>query len=285
MIMEKLRTFLKNIIKLFFSLSEKLYNKIDKRFTLEIQLADHCNLNCIGCSHFSNIAEESFLDVNEFEKDCKKLAQLIKKYPRKIHLCGGEPLLHKEISKIIAITRSNFPDSIIKILTNGILLDRMDTSFWNACKQYNIIINITPYPININVKKICEISYEYDIHLESSLEDGYKMKFRKEVYDTSGSQNFKKSYKNCGRKACHQLSNNKLYVCPAIPYIKSFNKYFNKNIEVKPEDYIDIYHTNNIKEILKYFKKPLPFCKYCNVDAVDHNIKWVISKKEISEWT
>ena len=40
---------------------------------LEVHLTDHCNLNCKGCSHFSNISDEFFLDKNDFERDLKEL--------------------------------------------------------------------------------------------------------------------------------------------------------------------------------------------------------------------
>ena len=36
-------------------------------FYLEVNLADHCNLNCQCCDHFSPIAKKTFLD---FEQIC-----------------------------------------------------------------------------------------------------------------------------------------------------------------------------------------------------------------------
>jgi hypothetical protein len=275
----------KQLLSLYNKSRKFYYYSIVKRIVLEIQLADHCNLNCVGCSHFSSIADECFLNVDEFEKDCRKFAQLAKKYVYEIHLMGGEPLLHKEISEIIRITRSNFSDSIIKIVTNGILLDRMDTDFWIACKSNNIIIKITPYPININIKKICDLLYEHDVDVESSINDRYKMKFRKQVYDSTGSQNGAHSFKNCEMRICHHLYNGKFFVCPPPTLIKHINKYFGKSFEVTSKDYIDIHQIQNIKPILKYLKKPIPFCRYCNLDATNHDVKWSISKKEISEWT
>jgi MoaA/NifB/PqqE/SkfB family radical SAM enzyme len=261
------------------------YSK-SKKFFFEVQLADHCNLNCIGCSHFSPIADESFLNVSEYEKDCKAFAKIAGKYVNTIHLMGGEPLLHNEICDIIRITRNNFRDSIIKVVTNGILLDRMGSEFWNTCKSNNIVIEITPYPININVKKICDLSLEYGVNVKN-YGDGttYKMNFRKDVYDFDGLQNKKNSFKQCAKKVCHHLHNGKLYLCPSPTYIKYINNFFGKDFKVTAKDYIDIYQVKNIRPILKYLKNPIPFCRYCNIDAAEHNIIWSVSKKEISEWT
>ncbi|MCH5322196.1 MAG: hypothetical protein J1E31_01265 [Helicobacter sp.] len=46
---------------------------------VEIHLAEHCNLNCFSCSHFSQLADEEYTDLASFEKDMKQLALI----------CGG----------------------------------------------------------------------------------------------------------------------------------------------------------------------------------------------------
>ncbi|MDR0580516.1 MAG: radical SAM protein [Holosporaceae bacterium] len=259
--------------------------KISNIFSFEVQLADHCNLNCVGCSHFSPVADRHFLSVDEYEKDCNAFAQLAKKYVREIHLMGGEPLLHKGISEIIKISRSNFSDCAIVIVTNGILLDNMGENFWDVCKSNNVVIKITPYPININVKEICRLSMKHGVCIESHTDDSvYKMKFRKDVYDPDGLQKNWHSFKKCSKKICHHLYNGKFYMCPAPAYIKYINKFFEKDFKVTMEDYIDIYSVKDARTILDYIKKPIPFCRYCDMDATDHNVVWSISKREISEW-
>ena len=46
---------------------------------VEIHLAEHCNLNCFCCNHFSQLADEEYTDLASFEKDMKQLALI----------CGG----------------------------------------------------------------------------------------------------------------------------------------------------------------------------------------------------
>jgi len=130
---------LKIFVKKIYIKWQRFYlQKIDNRFFFEVQLADHCNLNCASCSHFSPIADEHFLDVDTYKKDCARFAELAGKYVRRIHLMGGEPLLHKNIVDIIEITRSNFKKSIIIIVTNGILLDRMGGNFGMPVKKITL---------------------------------------------------------------------------------------------------------------------------------------------------
>jgi len=282
MYLGKIITF-KTVEKIYRKIHIFYLRKISNEFLFEVQLADHCNLNCVGCSHFSPVANEHFLDVDRYKKDCERFSELAKKYVVLIHLCGGEPLLHKNITEIIEITRSNFDKAIIKIITNGILLPKMGEDFWNVCKKNNIIIAITAYPININTKKICELALQYGIVIENN-QSPYTMKFRKDVYDDEGIQNPKDSFRKCERILCHQLYEGKFYMCQVSAYIKYINKHFSKKFEILPEDYIDIYKIKNIKPLLKYLRKSIPFCRYCNIDATDNNITWGISKKDISEW-
>ena len=275
------------IIKTLENILRKIYifylRYISNKFLFEVQLADHCNLNCIGCSHFSSIADEHFLDIDSYKKDCTKLSEIAKNHVALIHLCGGEPLLHNHIVEIIKITRLNFDKAIIKIITNGILLPNMEADFWNTCKDSNIIISITTYPININTKRIYELSLQYNIIIENN-QSPYTMKFRKDVLDNEGSQNPKKSFRKCERMLCHQLYKGKIYMCQVPAYIKYINQYFSKNFKISSDDYINIYEIKDVKKLFNYFHKPIQFCKYCNIEAVDNNIIWDISKKEMSEW-
>jgi len=255
---------------------------IKKRFHIEIKVADHCNLNCIGCSHFSPIAQEHFYDVNNYKNDCKRLAELAGKYIPKIRLLGGEPLLHKDIVSIMEITRNNFGKSFIRMVTNGILLDRMPAEFWESCKKNNIIITITPYPINLNVKRIAELAHTYGVTVRNS-GDSYKMEFLKFQYDINGTQNIKNTFNKCTMKRCHQLYEGKIYMCTPPTCIKYINNHFQKEFKVTANDYLDIYQIENVKVLLNYLRKPIPFCRYCNTN-VKNKVLWGASKKEIEEW-
>jgi hypothetical protein len=70
---------------------------LQKRKTLlrfDVHLAEHCNLRCIGCEHFSPLAKEEFLDIDSFKKDCIRLSELTNKDLEEMFLLGGEPLLN-----------------------------------------------------------------------------------------------------------------------------------------------------------------------------------------------
>jgi MoaA/NifB/PqqE/SkfB family radical SAM enzyme len=265
-------------------IQKKDSKKQRKLLFFEVSLVDHCNLNCKGCSHFSPLAQESYLDIDIFKRDCARLAELTNGKIEEIHLMGGEPLLHPKLINIIDITRHYFNVGIIKLSTNGILLEKLSDIFWETCKKNNVIIVITNYPIKINRDTIKDSAEKYSVKLQFT--GGEVKTMRRDILDIQGRQNAKKSFQLCFKaNFCSQLRNGKLYTCPTIPYIEFFNKFFKQNLEVREEDYIDIYKAKNIDEIFDFLCKPVPFCRYCNIKATINEIEWGVSKREISEWS
>lgn len=71
---------------------------------LDVHVTDHCNLNCKGCTHFAPLVEqEVFKDPDQVGKDLRELAK--KFVIKKIHLLGGEPLLHPRVNEFVKNAR------------------------------------------------------------------------------------------------------------------------------------------------------------------------------------
>ena len=81
---------------------DKFYKYDDVTYLdyIEININDHCNLNCKGCSHFAPLAPASFKNFNTFLKDIKRLKQLIP-HIFKIRIMGGEPFLNPELKRYV----------------------------------------------------------------------------------------------------------------------------------------------------------------------------------------
>ena len=198
---------------------------------------------------------------------------------------GGEPLLHKDIVEIMKITRANFKTCKIKIVTNGILLETMPEDFFHSCRANNIHIEITQYPISLNKLKIAELGKRYGVTIKNYALANKKVYMRKMGLVLKPTQNKDTSFKNCQyAKYCHTIRDGKFFMCPPVAMITHFNKYFSKNLEVTPQDFVDIYRIKDINELQKYRKQAIPFCRYCNFDKNDKVI-WTLSKKDISEWS
>lgn len=73
-------------------------------------VTDVCNLNCKGCWHFAPLAtalnKNQRADIEEFERDVKRLSELLDGELAKFSLFGGEPLLHEEAYKFPYIVKN-----------------------------------------------------------------------------------------------------------------------------------------------------------------------------------
>ncbi|GHT52577.1 hypothetical protein FACS1894106_1590 [Spirochaetia bacterium] len=247
-----------------------------------IHLAEHCNLKCKGCEHFSPLAPETYLDIAVYERDCKRLSELTGGTVDMLELLGGEPLLHPEITHFLDMSRKYFPRGIIRILTNGILLLKMPEEFWQNCKKNEIEIHISIYT-HIDRNAISQLANKYGVLVTWDFVDG--VEWVRRPLDLDGKQKHEQSAKLCYQlNQCIQLVDGKLYTCARIAYIKYFNSTFNQHLQVTDADYIDIYKAKTIDEIFDFLSKPMPFCRYCNIKKTLFGLKWEISKKEMSEW-
>lgn len=252
---------------------------------LEVYITEHCNLNCKHCAPFSPIALKSFYDIEVFARDMARLSELSNQTLCKLRILGGEPLLHPKCEEFLKIARNNFPHTSIHLVTNAILLNKQKDSFFETCRDYKIAITPTKYPVKIDFeaieKKIAKFGVEFFYNNEGQVE---KTLFHQPL-DLKGEQNPNLMFYKCAwANSCIGLDNGKLYTCPYPRSIKNFNTYFGKNLLVLPKDYIDIYEAKSMDEILAFLAKPIPFCRYCDLNRLSWDNKWERSKRKIEEW-
>lgn len=250
-------------------------------------LADHCNLNCKCCDHFSPIAKEKLADFKAFASDMKRLGKLCEGYIGRISLQGGEPLLHPNAIDFAVAARENFPIGSIAFTTNGILLLKQKESFWKTCAQYRISIEITKYPIDLDYEQIQKTAYKFGVHCSffGNTDLHEKSTYRIPI-DVTGSQDIYRNFAKCFHaNECIMLKNGRLFTCTVAPNIEHFNWYFGENVVLSELDSIDIYQAESMEQITEFLSKPIPFCRYCNVAGREFGLTWGKSEKDISEWT
>lgn len=251
-------------------------------FELEIHLAEHCNLNCISCMHYSSIAEESFPNFLTLSNQIEKLSKSIK-YFKTIRLLGGEPLLNPEIVKILKMIRKNLSDVEIELVTNGILLlsNKINASFWNACKENNIIISITKYPINLDYDKIKEIGNKNNCEVRIFGDRmGHDSFCAYKLYFNGYKKNFIK-YITCQNRRCLQLVGEKIYPCSVSAYVNHINKKFNTKFIHSKHDFLPL-DKLDLFNLIKFLSRAKPFCSYCSPRS--KGFPWKKSKFSEDEW-
>ena len=217
------------------------------------------------------------------------MSELFEKKAKSIHILGGEPLLNPEINKFIIETRKCFPDkklTEIRVISNGILVNKMPEDFWKTLHENEVILSVTKYPLKLDYDLMHEKANNYNVNFEfydntDQQQIWYNIKLQED-----GKRDAKKSFYKCFvANDCIMLKNGRLYTCTLIPNIEHFNKYFNKNSEVCDDDSIDIYKAKNKEEIFDFLAHPVPFCRYCNPDIKDYSLNWEPTTKKIDEWT
>lgn len=257
-----------------------------QKLSFQFDTVSHCNINCKCCDHFCPIAKKEFIDIDLLKKDLHRLFELSNQGEliQQIKISGGEPLLHPMIQEIIIYIRGLFPKADVWLLTNGLKLQSADDTFFSVLHDNNVVVAITKYPINIDYELIDSKLRKNNVKVFYWNKTALK-KMNQYRLDIEGKQNPIQMFAHCHRPiSCITLKNGRLYPCTLCPNADKFNEFFNKNLVISDKDSISIYDSNNFDEILKFLSKPIPFCKYCNIDGTVLGIDYEKSNKEITEW-
>lgn len=241
---------------------------------IEFHLADHCNLNRKGCSHFSNLVPQPiFPDKEQFVRDLHQLAG----YFSQIHdfyLLGGEPLLNPEIGVYIRTVREAFPYTNVIIVTNGLLLLTLKEEVIQTIKENRVHISISDYAC-LDRDKI--ISFIQAHALSADLREG-KECFSKYL-NPRGDSDKEQVFSNCIRRNCTFLAKGKMAACCQPFVVHYFNDYFHENLP--EEEGIDLYEPGLTGwEIQKRLITPMESCRYCSADVP---FDWAMSKAPYSK--
>ena len=253
---------------------------------IAIHLTDHCNLNCKGCSHFSPLADEKFMKTEVFEADMERMSQLFcRNEIWRIKLLGGEPLLHPQVNDFMKIAAKYFPNTELRLVTNGLLLPAMTQSFWETCRTTGTSIDVSRYNVGLNYSGLKKKARTEGVELNIYPKKINKY-FHKYIYDLSGMQNERLSHSTCGSlgNSC-QLNNGRFYSCIQSANFHHFNRFFNLGISLSDDNFVDIYKAKSKDEFYKLLLAPAPCCRYCNVKAREFGVKWERSKRTLDEWT
>ena len=246
---------------------------------LEFHVADHCNLNCKACEHYSGLVKEPhFPNLEKFTQDFERLHEFIDDIGI-IRILGGEPLLNPELNEYVKLSRRLYPQAIIWIVTNGLLLQKMPENFFETLRQCNagVIISFYP-PLESKMPAIKKMLEEQRVKFfVYELNKTFTMK------QTLNRHNHPREiFLQCLQAHCHNLYEGKIAAC-FLPFTtKYFNAYYGKNL---PEDgALDLYDPTLTTEKLKYhLLQPFERCRYCTPPV---NVEWTTIKNPspITDW-
>lgn len=225
---------------------------------LEYHVADHCNLNCKYCTHYSPLVQQPvYTDYERFAADLRQLRRLIADIGV-IRILGGEPLLNPELHRFIELTRELYPASIITVVTNGMLADRLEASLLECMKRNMAFFHISFYPpLQERVQEIQKYLYEQGIPYTIT---PMITEFNKT--QTLKPQSEEDFFYRCFQATCTCLHEGKAAPCYAPFTTKYFNAAFGQSLPTN--EGTDLYDESLTVPVLKAsLLIPMQRCSYC----------------------
>ena len=252
---------------------------------MKIYLTTRCTMNCKHCntflSKFTNETHTKIMNFDEFKKDLDKLLKAVD-YIQILEIVGGEPLLAKDLAKMLQYAAKKHQIKHIVLPTNCTILPSKELI--NAMKNKKISVQISDYRNVKNIKNGVVVKYDefkqilsdndiiYNNYQEKK---GAKTWFTMpEIYkDKQNSTHLENQFKNCFARYCSGLTEGKLVICMPALYIL-------RNIELIPEIKDEIINIRNYnsskklaKDIIKFYSKPYSqFCNYCHATKIETNL-------------
>jgi organic radical activating enzyme len=198
-----------------------VYRRVDgkiRNIKCEINVAEHCNLSCRGCSHLSPVAPRALADPAEVRADLTALARHYR--VDVVRLLGGEPLLHPDLEAVIAAVRESGIGERVCVVTNGLLLARMEPAFWQAVDRIELSLYPDRSPNASQMAKIRDRAREYAVDLCPTRVDKFRQSYSEIRNDDPGL--VARIYSSCKivhAFRCHTVAHGVLYRCPQSYFI------------------------------------------------------------------
>jgi hypothetical protein len=195
---------------------------------LEIHVAHSCNLHCESCSHYSNQGHQGVVAIEEADRWMKLWNRRLA--PQVFSLVGGEPALHPQLAEFIGMSRKNWPQAELRLITNGFLLKRhpdlpavlRDT---DTCLCLSIHHRSPQYQQKLQpvLELVGTWQEQYGIHLHYLLShQNWTRRYKgfgstMEPFDDRQPE---LSWENCVAKSYYQLFEGVIWKCAPLAYLQ-----------------------------------------------------------------
>lgn len=235
---------------------------------VEVHAADHCNLNCKACSHFSPLFPGGvFPNSSRIKKDFIQLRRLFSSIMT-IRVLGGEPLLNPDLPLLLVFIRELFPESRIAVVSNGILLKKTAELLTQCMRDNHIQMHVTHYPVEPELRQTIRegirLFREQQVEvIESPLMDRFRLFLTEYPVKED-------SFLRCNVRGCNLVRNGRIYSCAMSAMISQYNKVFEKSF---PEnDGICLETAEAGCDVLQALNQKCGLCAYC-YDS-DRLVRW-----------
>lgn len=189
----------------------------------------------------------------------------------RIQAVGGEPLLHPDLVKLLAVaSRSGIADKVT-VITNGSLLQKMRPVFWGLVDVLKLSVYARLDPAIIDFA--CDKCAEHEVEFEPARYSRFYKQFTREKTDGV------ESFSGCvWKNDCHSVHFGKYYRCPQSIF---FHKHFT---DLVPEEDGLLLADLTEEKLTSFLERtaPLTSCSHCT-GGHGETVPWHESKTE-AEW-
>lgn len=248
--------------------------KIHTRY-LEVNITGHCNLRCAQCNHYSPYVAPEFYDLEQFEIDITRLAEVY--HATGMRLLGGEPLLNKDLPQYVKIVRAKGLADLVGICTNGILLAHIADELLMGLD----FVHVSLYPLGGNflrelesgASKCRRLGIKFGIERKDTL----LLTNVDDPHDGELSLKIFRSCKIANLWRCHTIWNGFYYKCPRPIFI---NYYFARRgikneVDYQRRDGVALHQPQLFERLEAYLLDRTPFlsCSYC-LGTSGKSVRW-----------
>ena len=253
--------------------------------SFEYVVTTRCTMNCKHCNtfipYFNNETHIKPAPFETFKSDIDKLLKSVD-YIYALGFVGGEPLIDKDLAKMIQYALSKRKIHNVFIATNCTILP--DNELLKVMKNKKCAVHISDYRDVKNIRG--GITVKYDEMKKLLLDNGIKVSNHQENLnrsnwmsmpelriDNQDPKKLEEHFKTCFGSYCPMLSDGKLSKCTISVYIS-------RNLELTQgakDEIVDIRNAKNAKEltekIIKFYSRPYSeFCHYCHFENVQYGL-------------
>src|SRR5437588_7271329 len=194
---------------------------------LEIHAWHGCNLTCESCSHFSSLGLRSGPTAEECDRWMRPWASRLK--PQVFSIVGGEPTLNKQLAEIVYCAGITWPESIIRLVTNGFLLPKhpqligvLSDLSDRAVLEISSHHNSPQYQARFEGIRQLANQWKESHHIDIRIIDATQRWTRRYISVGSSVEfigsNPRIAWEICEGKSCKQIFRGNLWKCPPIAY-------------------------------------------------------------------
>lgn len=186
--------------------------------SLEVHVADHCNLRCARCCVLSPLASRRFLAPAELARDLGWAKAVLR--PSIFKLSGGEPLLAPEIVALVRLAKESAIAPVVSLTTNGVLASRAPDELFELLDAMTVSVYPDAGIDEASLARLHERAARFGVRVNEKRQPAFQAMTRPRRADTATTSAV---FESCWlRHRCHTLREGMLYACSRPPSIDVF---------------------------------------------------------------